>query len=57
MIKLLPSVYGLHPLLSPLGHMSIAGILDVVVNCGAVVRTVAVGIKVIRLEIDMASLV
>ena len=37
--------------------MSIAGILDVVIDCGAVVRTVSVGIKVVLLEIELASLV
>ena len=41
----------------PLGHKSVAGILDVVIDCGAVVGAVSVGIKVVLLEIQLASLV
>ena len=37
--------------------MSMAGILDVVVDCCAVVGTVSVGIKVVLLEIELARLV
>ena len=44
-------------LLSPLGHMSVAGILDVVIDRGSVVGTVTVGIEVILLEIELAGIV